>query len=610
VSAPAAVDLGPIAGRQRDGLAGTGTGVSPWRWLGPALALALVAAPSVFWAGGVIEEEALGFLRNYWGDRTVVQRVFDPRGYDYYQGRELSYAVDFLDAQWTRLVLSRDWMYFVPPSALAASLAVVAAWGLGLPRAFPGLDRATSWCLLLVYLSNFAVLSTMGLLYRSAKPLVPPLILAVLLFLLRELREPRASPRASFLWVYVPCLTMSLLDRQGLFYTACLVAVLAVASVRTRRWAAAAAAGAAAMLTWALYNYLLGPWIIHAANGYWPEFRFQRFRPSRLADPRPWIDAATLLRDWTSVLLGNLPLWLPAAAAVALLVVHLRWRKRLPGARDALAGLLVLAAVAAQLAMVAVMVQRHDPVTWIDHRAWYYPLPFQALVILGLAWALDRVRQARGGTLPTVVPVVLALVALSNVLHWPERRLAMESGPWFADVSRRSASLERSFRTGQADPLLDGDYRRFFFESLGLFPRLASRARMRVEEAGGVHTAEMREGRLFAWAEREAHFIADVPATGQYRLAGALWLRSGDRATLLLGSRPPRLLAEIPRTLPTDGPEPFALTVPLSSGRTDFIVLSSLPETEIRRERVRLPVGQGLLLPFGVWGPERGGGGR
>jgi hypothetical protein len=41
--------------------------------------------------------------------------------------------------------------------------------------------------------------------------------------------------------------------------------------------------------------------------------------------------------------------------------------------------------------------------------------------------------------------------------------------------------------------------------------------------------------------------------------------------------------------------------VPLSVGRTDFIVLSHLPETEVRRERQRLPVGMGFLLPFAVW---------
>jgi hypothetical protein len=578
------------------------------RWLGPAFALALVLAPALFWKGGVIEEEALGFLRNYWSDRTVIQRVFDPRGYDYYQGRELSYAVDFLDAQWIRLVLGRGWLFFIPPSALAASLGVVLAWAVGLPRALPGLDRVTAWCLLLVYLSNFAVLSTMGLLYRSAKPLVPPLLLAVLLFVLRELREPRAGPRSAFAWVYVPCLAMSLLDRQGLFYTAGLTAVVAVLWARTRRGAPLVVAGAASIATWALYNYAVGPWIIHAANGYWPEFRFQRLRPSRLLDPQPWAEGYALLRDWTSVLLGSLPLWLLALSGAVLLLLHFRWRKRGPDRRDVRLAALLLLAVVTQLAMVAVMVQRHEPVTWIDHRVWYYPLPFQALLVFGVAVGLERATRARGGTLPHVVPAVLALVALANVLQWPERRTVMESGPWFADVSRRSEALERSFRAGQADPLLDGDYRRFFFESLARFPRLAARAGARVEEAGGVDVAELREGRLFAWAEREAHLTADVPATGTYRLAGGLWLRAGDGASILLGSHPPRLLAEIRRTAPADGAELFSLTVPLPAGRTDLTVLSRLPESEIRRERQRVRVAFGLLLPIALWPDARGAG--
>jgi hypothetical protein len=565
-----------------------------------------VLAPAFFWGGGVIEEEAVGFLRNYWSDRTVLQRVFDPRGYDYYQGRELSYAVDFLDAQWIRLMLERGWLVFIPPSALAASLGVVLAWAGGLPRAMPGLDRVTAWCLLLVYLTNFAVLSTMGLLYRSAKPLVPPLLLAALLLVLREVRLPRAGPRRAFAWFYAFCLAMSLLDRQGLFYVTCLTAALAVLWARTRRGAPLAVAGAASMATWAAYNYVVGPWIIHAVNGYWPSLRFQRIRPSRLADPRPWIEAWDLLRDWSSVLLGSLPLWLLALGGAALLLLHFRWRRRSPDRRDVRIAALLLLGVAAQLAMVAVMVQRHGPVTWIDHRVWYYPLPFQALLILVLAWGLERVALARGGTLPRVVPAALALVAVANVTQWPERRLVMESGPWFADVSRRFDSLERSFRAGQADPLLDGDYRRFFFESLGRFPRLAARAGARIEEGAGVETAELREGRLYAWAGREAHVVADVPTAGAYRLAGGLWLRGGDSASILLGSQPPRLLAEIRRTPPSDGAELFTLRVSLPAGRTDFMALSRLPETEIRRERQRIPVAFGLLLPFAVW-PDDGG---
>jgi hypothetical protein len=35
------------------------------------------------------------------------------------------------------------------------------------------------------------------------------------------------------------------------------------------------------------------------------------------------------------------------------------------------------------------------------------------------------------------------------------------------------------------------------------------------------------------------------------------------------------------------------------------MVLSRLPETEIRRERQRLPIAVGLLLPFALWEQAR-----
>src|SRR4030042_4765242 len=121
-----------------------------------ALALAFVAAPTLFWGGRVVFDETLSFvLRRDWSDRSFLQIVFDPRGWDFYQARELSYAVDFLDAQWVRLLLSRDVLFLVPPSSIAASLAVVAI-GLRLaPRALPSLDRATRWLVLFVFLSPF-----------------------------------------------------------------------------------------------------------------------------------------------------------------------------------------------------------------------------------------------------------------------------------------------------------------------------------------------------------------------------------------------------------------------------------------------------------------------
>ncbi len=261
----------------------------------------------------MIEEEALGFLRNFWGDRQVLQRIFDPRGYDFYQARELSYAVDFLDAQWVRQLLARDVLFFVPPSAVAASLAVVAIGLRLVPRALPGLHPAVAWLVLLTYLSNFAVASTTGLLYRATKPLVAPLLLVLLLLALAEHRRPRMGPRAAFAAVFATGLAMSLLDRQGLFYLLLFIPVAGVAWLRSGRGLALVLGAAGAFAAWAAYNWALGPWVIHALNGYWPETRFQRLRPGWLMRPEPWLEGARLLGDWARVLVGGIPL--PAVGA-------------------------------------------------------------------------------------------------------------------------------------------------------------------------------------------------------------------------------------------------------------------------------------------------------
>jgi hypothetical protein len=184
-----------------------------WEWLGPALGLVFAAAPAFFWRGTYVDVEALRMLRHYWGEGSFLQKVFDPRSVDYYRARELSYAADFLDAQWVRLLAERDVFFFLAPTAVLASLALVAlGWRL-LPRALPGLGASARWLGLLALPSNFVFLSTMGIYYRSTKPLVAPLVLGLLLLALAEHRRPTLTPRLAFAAVFGTALAASLLDR-------------------------------------------------------------------------------------------------------------------------------------------------------------------------------------------------------------------------------------------------------------------------------------------------------------------------------------------------------------------------------------------------------------
>ena len=261
--------------------------------------------------------------------------------------------------------------------------------------------------------------------------------------------------------------------------------------------------------------------------------------------------------------------------------------------------------MAGQLTMVAMMVDHHPPVAWASHRLWYYPFPYQAVALFLLLWGLERLAAGRGGWLSRAVPLALATLVALNVARWPDRRSEFAADPMIADTLRRSALVVRSLQQGRAEPLLDGDHRRFYFEWLDLFPRFAARAGPQVGEGAGILVSEIHAGRVTAWAEREAHLVARTTAAGRYVLAGRARLRSRDALLVLIGS-PPRLLAEIDRTAPGDGVEAFRVVVDLSPGASDVRLLSRLPEVRVVGASPRRFAAYQLLLPVVLWPAARG----
>ncbi len=551
------------------------------RLLWPFIALVFALAPAFFWSGELFSEEMAGLLRKNWTPHTFLQKVFDPRGgEDFYQGRELSYAIDILDEQWVRWLLERDRLLLVPPSGFLASLAFVPIGIWLLPRALPGLNRATRWLGLLVLLSNFVVQASMGVLFRATKPLVAPLLLALLLLVLAEYRRQRLAPWVGAAVVGLAGLAMALLDRQGLFYLLTLTLALGVAWLLTRRGRPLLIGAVAASGAWLVYFNLIGARLIHALNGYWPRLGFQRLRPAALLAREPWLGAIGLLGDWTSVLLGSLPatlLLLLLLAAAALWA----WRHRRDPRRVLFVTACALAAAAAQLTMVAMMVERHDPVLWPGSRLWYYPLPYQAVAAFGLLCALEAFTKGRTGLRARTVPLALGGLVVLNVLAWPEKLATLNADPPFAEQATNSAAFVRSIRDGVAVPDLAGSNRLFFYECLSRFPRLAARARNQVGEVEAIWHSEWRDGRLVAWARRDARLVAWTHPAGRYVLTGSAWLRAGERLTVFVGGGRPRLLGEVQRLAPEDGNQRFRLVAELGDGANAIQILSALPEMEV-----------------------------
>lgn len=442
---------------------------------------AAVIAPFWFWKGGVLELEVLQFITQYLDGRSVLQKVFDPYKNDFntYQAREFSYFLDFLDAQVFKRLMSLDIVSFIPMTAVIASALTVAVFLLSV-RKYRTLPVLTAGLLLLIYLTNYIHLVTMGVFYRATKPLLAPILMATTFYLATLLtrEKPADSSSAGRARRWLPpaavfglfCL-MSALDRQGFFYSALGFAVLTGATLLDRsRWPLALAAFAAVGCMLA-YNYQIGPAIVSSINGYVPNLNYQNYKdvpPEQLHQGlKVYAHAGELLLESLSVMMGGVPRIIAGLVIAGLAVAGvLSGRSRLV----AITTLVLL--LVSQVAMFAMMIVRHPPLyDWIDHRYWYYPLPFQALVLALGVMLLARILSRLHGWRVVVVNLALAAIVVSNVAHWPMYRDRMLTSRWFSRIYPQTALLRSSIAQGEPDPRLIKQYREFYALCTTLLPQ-------------------------------------------------------------------------------------------------------------------------------------------
>lgn len=451
--------------------------------LGVALTL-----PAVFWDQGCFEREAVVFVRQYSepDGRSLAQRVFDPHRNDLgtYQARELSYLLDLADTHAVPYLSARLGPGFsIPLSSLLATLGWVLAFHLLAHRWAPRAGGALSTLLLICFVTSFCFVSTMGLFYRSAKPMLAALVVAWLGALLAA-REAR-SRAAARLWIGVMGLTAlgaGLLDRQGAFMVIAAAVLLWLHHRRTGELRDAWRITAAVAVALQIYNFLLAPVLVRALNGYWPDFSYQRVPLIELARlPNHLLRAVALLTQNLLLVFGGN--WVVVSIGGALLAIWLwrhrarwhsvSWRRRWADSRAGRRGRLLEYGswiLLSQLLMFALMIARHGYVyRWIDHRYWYYPIPFLALALCGLLLGLDAWLAHASRRQRTILAIALAILALSNVLSLEQRRDVMRGGQWFGEIYPQCELLKASLRAGSPAHGMAPDY-------LALYERLTATA--------------------------------------------------------------------------------------------------------------------------------------
>lgn len=443
--------------------------------------------PAVFWRGGVLENETTRFIVNYSDDRSVLEKIFNPflNDWDMYQGRELSYVFDYLDARVLLfLVRQFDVSIFIPFSAVLASLLIILIYRRGVRQTLPGVDRVTADLLLLPFLTCFVFVSTMGLFYRSAKPMLAPVLLALVFHIMSAARSRAEGTtiekgggivNRQSLFAFALLAVAALLDRQGFFYVLIACVLLLVHYFITRRLKHLLIAAVAAAIFGHLYNVSLGPAIVWAVNGQRVNFAFQRIPMEELAKlPIYCLNAAQLLIANAAAMVGGF--YVVGYLVLSLITSWLGWKaiisfkqwraeKRLafPKSGQNLGLVYALMLLAAQIVMFGLMIARHGYIyAWLDHWYWYYPLPFLTTFLVGLAFLLNTLLpRLRTGQL-ALLRWALVLIALSNLLHLPAYRNVMIGAPWFGPVYTRAEKLKVSIRNRSADPELGEEYLRFF----------------------------------------------------------------------------------------------------------------------------------------------------
>ncbi|MGH9146701.1 MAG: hypothetical protein ACRD1Q_08330 [Vicinamibacterales bacterium] len=443
-------------------------------------ALVAFVVPFWYWDGGLIEIEGTQFVRQYLDGRSGLLRiVFDPHANDLgtFQARELSFLFDYLDARAFGARMALDWPSFVPLSALLSGLLTIVICLLSL-RGLPRLLQLTVSCAFLVYLTNYVNVVTMGMHYRSTKVLLAPVLLGTTMYVARSCggRSSRWAPPIVFVLFSI----MSLLDRQGFFYALLGLAVLVVFAATTTGGWRVAAAGAGAVAFMVFYNAALGPMLVERINGYVPNAEYQQLPLGNLlTDPAIVAHASALLVQAGAALFGGLPVSLFGILVVLPVAGAVIRRRRLSRTILILAGMLLVG----EIALASLMIVRHPPVyDYYDHRIWYYPLPFQAMILGILVVVMSRLSAGWSRSQTAVALALLAAIVVSNVVHWGDYRRAQLRSRWFPVVYTQTTALKESLADGRPRPSLSPEYIALYDVCLRLSPALR-------ERAAGIHRA-------------------------------------------------------------------------------------------------------------------------
>jgi hypothetical protein len=346
---------------------------------------------------------------------------------------------------------------FVPLSGILGLIAVSAVyfWGARKVLAFNGVMVSM---LLSLFLSCIVVQASTPILYRSSKIILSIALLAFLFYTFSLLQSENRSLTASkCATLFLLSLIMALCDRQGFYYlisgTFVVLMLWLIAKVRgessARGYLGVIFVNAAAIGATILYNRILAPQLIHAFNGYWPNFSYQQLPWSNLFDPALPAKVWHLFQQQVSFFFGNIP-FLALASIIAIAAIGIAWKWRSAFSGNSLTLFAVsIGSIIAIFGLLAAMIARHPAVYSIpDHSFWYYTLTVHVVILFGVSvWISFLNPRDRARFNSFLYALIAILIALNIRAYGHQRQTMINFHGWFEGQYEHSQALVAQFAT-------------------------------------------------------------------------------------------------------------------------------------------------------------------
>jgi hypothetical protein len=423
------------------------------------LPIALIIHAVTFWGHGIIDNEGMEFVLNYLLKRPLLAQIFDPAVNDWgaYQARELSYVFDLIDARVFAFLLDRHLLVFVPLSGVLGLIAFSAVYFWGARKIF-GLNGVLASMLLSLFLSCIVVQASTPVFYRSAKIILSIALLTFLFYTFSLVRSDKRNLTAlKCATLFFLGLLMALCDRQGFYYLISTTIVVLMLWLTAKLRGVTAEHGyrrivlvnTAAIGTTVFYNRIFAPHLIHALNGYWPNFWYQNLPWSDFLDPTLPVKTWYFFQQQVSFFFGNAP-FLVLASVVVIAVFLIIWKHRVVINVKNLTVLAVsLVSIAAILGLLATMITRHPDIYSIrDHSFWYYTLTVQVLILFGIsAWLSFFGPANRLPFNPLLYALIAILIGCNALAYARQRDIMIHSAKWFETQYQHSQAFVTQFKT-------------------------------------------------------------------------------------------------------------------------------------------------------------------